>query len=47
MCRYKYSVSLNSDIPKVITDIPKVIKMKSKVVVDHEGKEKRKIRRQK
>lgn len=39
MCRHRYSASLNSDIPKVLTDIPKVIKMKSKAVVDHEGKE--------
>lgn len=41
MCRYRYGASLNSDIPRVMTDIPKVIKMKSRVVGDHEGKEKR------
>lgn len=47
MCRYRYGASLNSDIPRVMTDIPKVIKMKSRVGGDHEGKEKREIRRQK
>lgn len=42
MCRHRYSASLNSDIPKVVTDIPKEIKMKSKALLIM--KEKRKER---